>query len=125
MIQNRSWNIFKKLTIVLTQWSAQEVTISNNEDVRRIFTKFEIMEGNYLISGHLSLQFHVLLYYKPDQRVIDCQKELAKLVDLTKDKEQQFSDNSDQFVLNKLKDMGYTKILIIKNYLKYFMKMMN
>ena len=49
----------------------------------------------------------MLLYYKPDQRVIDCQKELGELVDLTKDKEKQISDNSDQFVLNKLKDMGY------------------
>ena len=98
---------FQKINNSLSQWSVQEVTISNNEDIRRIFTKFEIMEGNYLISGHLSLQFHVLLYYKPDQRVIDCQKELARLVDLTKDKEQQFSDNSDEFVLNKLKDMGY------------------
>ena len=34
-------------------------------------------------------------------------KELAELVDATKDKEKQISDNSDQFVLNKLKDMGY------------------
>ena len=98
---------FQKINNNLPEWSIQEVTISNNEDIRRIFTKFEILEGNYLISGHLSIQFHVLLYYKPDQRVIDCQKELAELVDTTKDKEKQISDNSDQFVLNKLKDMGY------------------
>lgn len=98
---------FQKINNNLKGWSLQDVSISNNEDIRRIFTKFEIMEGNYLISGHLSLQFHVLLYYKPDQRVIDCQKELSEIVDLTKDKEQQISDNSDEFVLNKLKEMGY------------------
>jgi len=101
-------NDFFKTTIQkLHEWSVQDVSISNNEDLRRIFTKFEIKEGNYLISGHLSLQFHVLLYYKPIQRVIDCQKELSEIVDLTKNKEQQMSDNSDQFVLNKLKEMGY------------------
>ncbi len=100
-------NFFKKITQDLKEWSIQEVSISNNEDIRRIFIKFEIMEGNYLISGHLSLQFHVLLYYKPDQRVIDCQKELSEIMDLTKSSEQQISDNSDQFVLNKLKEMGY------------------
>ena len=98
---------FQKINNGLKDWSLQDVSISNNEDIRRIFTKFEIMEGSYLISGHLSLQFHVLLYYKPDQRVIECQKELANIVDLTKDKEQQLSDNSDQFVLNTLKEMGY------------------
>ncbi len=88
-------------------WTIQEVSISNNEDLRRIFTKFEIKEGNYLISAHLSLQYHVLLYYKPDQRVIEAQKELAEIIDLTKNKERQVSDNSDQLVLEKLKEKGY------------------
>lgn len=98
---------FQKINDSLKDWSVHDVSISNNEDLRRIFTKFEIMEGSYLISGHISIQFHVLLYYKPNQRVIDCQKELAEIVDLAKNKEQELSDNSDQFVLNKLKKMGY------------------
>jgi len=100
-------NYLEKLNQKLTDWSLQDVSITNNEDLRRVFTKFEITEGNYLISGHISLQFHVLLFYKPLQRVIDCQKELAEIVDTTKNKETQLSDNSDQFVLNKLKEMGY------------------
>ena len=100
-------NYLEKLNQKLIDWSLQDVSITNNEDLRRIFTKFEITEGNYLISGHISLQFHVLLFYKPLQRVIDCQKELAEIVDVTKNKETELSDNSDQFVLNKLKEMGY------------------
>ena len=98
---------FQKINNSLKDWSLQDVSITNNQDVRRIFTKFEIKEGSYMISGHLSLQFHVLLYYKPDQRVIDCQKELSTIVDLTKNEQEQLSDNSDQIVLNKLKEMGY------------------
>ncbi len=98
---------FQKINDSLKEWSVQDVSITNNQDVRRIFTKFEINEGSYLISGHLSLQFHVLLYYKPDQRVIDSQKELAEIIDLTKNEQEQLSDNSDQLVLKKLKDMGY------------------
>ena len=98
---------FQKISNNLEDWSLQDVSITNNEDLRRIFTKFEIMEGNYVLSGHISIQFHVLLYYKPNQRVLDCQKELSEIVDLTKNSEQQISDNSDQLVLNKLKEMGY------------------
>ena len=97
----------EKISQKLTDWSLQDVSTTNNEDLRRIFTKFEINEGNYLISGHTSLQFHVLLFYKPLQRVIDCQKELASIVDKTKNRETELSDNSDEFVLNKLKEMGY------------------
>jgi hypothetical protein len=98
---------FQKIDSNLENWSIQDVSTTNNEDIRRIFTKFEIMEGNYLLSGHISIQFHVLLYYKPDQRVLDCQKELSEIIDLTKNNEQRISDNSDEFVLNKLKEMGY------------------
>jgi hypothetical protein len=100
-------NYLEEISKKLTDWSLQDVSITNNEDLRRIFTKFEINEGSYLISGHISLQFHVLLFYKPLQRVIDCQKELAEIVDVTKNKETKLSDNGDQFVLNKLKEMGY------------------
>ncbi|MDH5463386.1 MAG: hypothetical protein OEY17_04720 [Nitrosopumilus sp.] len=98
---------FQKISQSLEKWSLQDVSITNHEDLRRVFTKFEIMEGNYLISGHVSLQFHVLLYYKPDQRVIDCQKELSEIIDLAKNEEERLSDNSDQFILNRLKESGY------------------
>ncbi|KPU81444.1 hypothetical protein JI55_00865, partial [Nitrosopumilus sp. PRT-SC01] len=98
---------FQKIDSNLENWSIQDVSTTNNEDIRRIFTKFEIMEGNYLLSGHISIQFHVLLYYKPDQRVLDCQKELSEIIDLTKNNEQRISDNSDEFVLNKLNELGY------------------
>ncbi len=100
-------SFYDNLNKKLKDWTIQEVSISNNEDLRRIFTKFEIKEGNYLISGHFSLQYHVLLFYKPDQRVIESQKELAKIIDVTKNKEQQRSDDNDQIVLEKLKEMGY------------------
>ena len=91
----------------LKEWAVQGVSFSHNEDLRRIFTKFEIKEGNYLISGHLSVQFHVLLFYKPDQKVIEYQKNLVDTIELTASKEHQISDMSDQFVLDKLREKGY------------------
>ncbi len=100
-------NYLENISQKLNDWTLQDVSKTNNQDLRRIFMKFEITEGNYLISGHMSLQFHVLLFYKPMQRVIDCQKELAKIIEITKNKEMDLSNNSDQFVLEKLKEMGY------------------
>jgi len=100
-------NFYDKIIKNLQDWSIQNITITNNEDIRRIFTKFEIREGNYLLSGHLSQQFHVLLYYKPEQRVIDCQKELSEIIENTKDKEAELANLGDQFIINKLKELGY------------------
>jgi hypothetical protein len=48
-----------------------------------------------------------LLFYRPDQRVVEAQKELAKIIDLTKNEEQQLSDNNDQLILDRLKEIGY------------------
>ena len=97
---------FQGINNRLKDWSVQDVSVSNNEDIRRIFTKFEVTEGSYVVSGHLSVQFHVLLYYRPDQRVIDCQKELSRIIDQAGDRERQVSEISDQVVLSKLKAMG-------------------
>ncbi len=98
---------YKNLIKNLQDWSVQDVSITNDEDIRRIFTKFQAWDGNYILSGHLSVQFHVLLYYKPKYRVIECQKELSEIIDNTKNKESEIANLEDDFVYNKLKEMGY------------------
>lgn len=98
---------YKNLIKNLQDWSVQDVSITNDEDIRRIFTKFQAWDGNYILSGHLSVQFHVLLYYKSKYRVIECQKELSEIIENTKNKESEIANLEDEFVYNKLKEMGY------------------
>ena len=112
-------NFYKKMVINLPDWEAHDVSISNNEDIRRIFVKFNVREGNYMLSCHLSLQFHVLLFYKADAKVIENQKELSEIIDKTKNMENKIADNSDQFILEKLKNMGY-KDLDFQNLFEVF-----
>ncbi len=103
-------DLYQKIANKMGDWTIQDVSVTNNDDIRRIFFKFEKRIENYLLSGHMSIQFHVLLYYKPDQRVIDCQKELSDIVDTTKDTEQQLSDTSDQMVQKKLNELGHDNL---------------
>lgn len=112
-------NFYKKMVINLPDWEAHDVSISNNEDIRRIFVKFNVREGNYMLSCHLSLQFHVLLFYKADAKVIENQKELSEIIDKTKNMENKIADNSDQFILEKLKNIGY-KDLDFQNLFEVF-----
>ena len=104
---NKIKKFFEDFIKKLEDWSVQQVSTSNNEDLRRHFIKFQVREGNYLLSGHFSIQFHVLLYYKPEYRVIECQKELSEILDTTKDKESEMKNLGDEFIINKLKEMGY------------------
>jgi len=101
---------FKKTIKELQDWTSQDITITNNEDLRRIFVKFESKEGNFIISGHMSIQFHVLLYYKPDNKVIEFQKELSQIIDKTKNTETNLAEEGEQYIIKKLKDLGYNDL---------------
>lgn len=98
---------FNKIIKNLPDWVSRDISITNNEDLRRIFVKFELKEGNYLLSCHMSIQFHVLLFYKPDNNVIEYQKELSEIIDKTKNTETKLAEDSDQYILEKLKEVGY------------------
>jgi hypothetical protein len=103
-------DFFGKTLKNLQNWNQQEVSETNDEGLRRIFIKFDIKEGNYQLSGHMSIQFHVLLFYKADNKVIQYQKELSEIIEKTKTMDSKLADNSDQFILEKLRSMGYKNL---------------
>jgi hypothetical protein len=91
----------------LSEWNSQGVTYSSDEDLRRIFTKAEIRIGDYILSLHASLQYHVLLYYKPIQRVIELQKKLAELIDNNGNSESKYEDEGERLIIEKLNELGF------------------
>jgi len=101
---------FNNIINSLKDWESQGVSYSYNDDIRRIFTKLEVRDDNYVVSMHISLQFHVLLYYKPVQKVIDLQKELSEIIDKTSTSDSKYSDEGNKIILQKLQDLGYDKI---------------
>lgn len=102
--------MFAEVVSRLSGWDPGKVTITNNEDIRRIFVKFTTSIGDYTITGHFSLQFHVLLYYMPDQRVIDCQKELSEVIDSAKSGEEQLANDSDSAIAASVNAHGAANI---------------
>ena len=91
----------------LSEWRSQGVTYSADEDLRRIFTKSELKIGDYVLSLHVSLQYHVLLYYKPIQKVMELQKKLAELIDNNKNSESKYDDEGDRLIIEKLNELGF------------------
>jgi hypothetical protein len=91
----------------LSKWNSQGVAYSADEDLRRIFTKSELRIGNYILSLHVSLQYHVLLYYKPIQKVIELQKKLAELIDNNGNSESKYEDEGDRLIIEKLNELGF------------------
>ncbi len=103
-------DFFKTVMKSLPQWSTHGVTITNNEDIRRVFVKFQTNVGKYVLSGHFSVQFHVLLYYVPDQRVVDCQKALSETIDASKSGEEDLARISEEGMVKHMRSLGYDKL---------------
>ena len=103
-------NFFNHIITSLSDWSSQGISYSYNDDIRRIFVKFEVREGEFVISMHVSVQFHVLLYYKPEQKVLLLQKELSEIIDRTAESDSNYSVEGNKIILQKLQELGNDKI---------------
>ena len=103
-------NLFNHIITSLSDWSSQGISYSYNDDIRRIFVKFEVREEEFVISLHVSVQFHVLLYYKPEQKVLLLQKELSEIIDRTVESDSNYSVEGNKIILQKLQELGSDKI---------------
>jgi len=92
------------------EWSNQGVSATAEKDLRRSFIKFEIKEGNYLLSAHMSLQYHALLFYKLDHRVIEIQKELSDISDMISKLQVQVGPENDKIIKERLEQSGYESL---------------
>jgi len=91
----------------LSSWKSEGISNSTDQDLRRVFIKFETKEDNYALSCHMSLQYHALLFYKLDHRIIEIQKELSEIIDKIKGLEGQTAPESDKIIQEMLKKKGF------------------
>ena len=103
-------NLYKNITEKLKDWSEHGISQTNNEDIRSNFVKLAINVENYQILLHLSIQYHVLLFYQTNYEVIKKQKELADFMDTTKNNEENLKEKSDKMILEKLRAEGYKNL---------------
>lgn len=102
-------NLYSRIVNKLPQWKTQGISTTSDEDLRRVFVKLEFQAGKYVLLWHLSLQYHALLYYKPDILVQKTQKELAELMDDTIDKEKELAELTNDLIKQRLVAMGYNE----------------
>ena len=88
-------------------WSTQDISETNDADLRRIFVKFETMISDYVMSGHISIQFHALLYYKPDNRVAQIQLELAEITESLKGSQEMIAERGEIIIADHLRKIGH------------------
>jgi len=101
---------YNSILTKLQGWTYSGVSVTTDQDLRRSFIKFETREDNYILSCHMSLQYHALLFYKLDHKVIDIQKELSGLTDEIKQLQENTAPETDKIIEEKLRRAGYENV---------------
>jgi len=91
----------------LQDWTLDGISSTNDEGIRRNFIKLNTNTDNCKISLHFSIQYHVILFYQPNYKVMKKQKELSDFMDMTKKQEGELTEKSDHVILEKLRAEGY------------------
>jgi len=91
----------------LQDWTLDGISSTNDEGIRRNFIKLNTNADNCKISLHFSIQYHVILFYQPNYKVMKKQKELSDFMDMTKKHEGELTEKSDHVILEKLRAEGY------------------
>ena len=99
--------VYDEFAKKLQNWTLEGISSTNDEGIRRNFIKLNINTDNCRISLHLSIQYHVILFYQPNYEVMKKQKELSDFMDMTKKHEGELTKKSDHLILEKLKAAGY------------------
>ena len=99
--------IYTRFADKLQGWMSDGISSTNDEGIRRNFIKLNTNTDDCKISLHLSIQYHVILFYQPNYEVMKKQKELSEFMDMTKKHESELTEKSDHVILEKLKAEGY------------------
>jgi len=99
--------VYNGFANILQDWTLDGISSTNDEGIRRNFIKLNTNADNCKISLHLSIQYHVILFYQPNYEVMKKQKELSDFMDMTKKQEGELTEKSDHVILEKLRAEGY------------------
>ena len=102
--------IYGDISKKLETWTNEGISNTNDEGIRRNFIKLNTSVDDHIISLHLSIQYHVVLFYQPNYEVLKKQKELSDFIDKTKKQEIDLTEKTDHVILEKLRAAGYKNL---------------
>ena len=103
-------NFFRQLGNALEGWTFSGILESATDDMHRLYCTFTKEADKFYISVYFGIQFHVLLYYRVDRRVIGIQKELVKIEDIATSALNKMAGAADSVLATELKKRGYTNL---------------
>ena len=99
--------IKEKEVATLNNWKVVPVQSAKTDDLHRIFFQISTEIGNYYFYIYMGIQFHALLYYKPDKEIISISKRIRELEERNSTVKNEISIKGDQLIKQELENLGY------------------
>ena len=103
-------NFLQQLGSTLEGWAFSGILKSATEDLHRIYSTFTKEAGKFYMSAYFGIQFHALPYYRVERRVIDIQKELARIEYDATSVLSNMIGAADRLLATELEKRGYTNL---------------
>ena len=94
----------------LKNYKIVPVQLTKTDDLHRIFFQLSIEIEKFYFFIYMGIQFHALLYYKPDKDVINIYKRIRQLEEINFDIKQEISKRGDLLIQQELEKLGYKEI---------------
>jgi hypothetical protein len=116
----KAQRFYQQLANALEDWTFSGIMKSATEDLHRLYSQFTKEADKFYISGYFGIQFHVLPYYKVDKRLLEIQKELAKIADKTTSILSIITSTADRALAAELEKRGYANLGFEELFAKMF-----
>ena len=111
---------FQQLGNALEDWTFSGVLKSTTEDMHRLYTTVTKEADKFYISAYFGIQFHELPYYRVDRRVIEIQKELARIEGRATSVLSKMTDAANSVLATELEKRGYANLGFEELFAKMF-----
>lgn len=111
---------FQQLGNALEDWTFSGVLKSTTEDMHRLYSTFTKEADKFYVSAYFGIQFHELPYYRVDRRVIEIQKELARIEGRATSVLSKMTDAANTLLATELEKRGYANLRFEELFAKMF-----
>ena len=111
---------FQQLGNALEDWTFSGVLKSTTEDMHRLYSTFTKEADKFYVSAYFGIQFHELPYYRVDRRVIEIQKELARIEGRATSVLSKMTDTANTVLATELEKRGYANLGFEELFAKMF-----
>jgi len=94
----------------LKNYKIVPVQLTKTDELHRIFFQLSIEIEKFYFFIYMGIQFHALLYYKPDKEVINIYKRIRQLEEINFDIKKEISKRGDLLIQQELEKLGYKEI---------------